>query len=105
MIKGARERSESHMGYGYDTVTITQCDLKRTLQISDTSKKYVITQMETSQPGSTTAPGTQAPAPTTPGRSGGVVEYVTSSVDTGERKEMFGFTARHVKVLRQKCFG
>jgi len=97
MIKGARERSESHMGYGYDTVTITQCDLKRTLQISDTTKKYVITQMETGQPGSTTTPAAQAPAPTTPGRSGGVVEYVTSSVDTGERKEMFGFTARHVK--------
>ena len=97
MIKGARERSESHMGYGYDTVTITQCDLKRTLQISDTSKQYVITQMETGQPGSTTTPGTPASSPTTPARSGGVVEYVTSSVDTGERKEMFGFTARHVK--------
>jgi hypothetical protein len=97
MIRGARERSESHMGYGYDTVTITQCDLKRTLQISDTTKKYVITRMETGQPGSTTTPGTPAPAPTTPARSGGVVEYVTSSVDTGERKEMFGFTARHVK--------
>ena len=97
MIKGARERSESHMGYGYDTVTITQCDLKRTLQISDTTKKYVVTQMETGQPSSTTTPGTPASAPTTPARSGGVVEYVTSSVDTGERKEMFGFTARHVK--------
>ena len=97
MIKGARERSESHMGYGYDTVTITQCDLKRTLQISDTTKKYVITTMETGQPGSTTTPGAAASTPTTPARSGGVVEYVTSSVDTGERKEMFGFTARHVK--------
>jgi hypothetical protein len=97
MIKGARERSESHMGYGYDTVTITQCDLKRSLQISDTTKKYVVTQMETGQPGPTTPPATPASAPTTPARSGGVVEYVTSSVDTGERKEMFGFTARHVK--------
>jgi hypothetical protein len=97
MIKGARERSESHMGYGYDTVTITQCDLKRTIQLSDTTKKYVITLMETGQPSVSTTPGTPAPAPATPSRSGGVVEYVTSSIDTGERKEMFGFTARHVK--------
>ena len=34
MIKGARERSESKMGY-YDSINITQCDLKRTIQIND----------------------------------------------------------------------
>jgi len=28
---------------------------------------------------------------------GGVVTYNTTAVDTGERKEMFGFTARHIK--------
>jgi len=26
-----------------------------------------------------------------------VVTYVTNTIDTGERKEMFGFTARHLK--------
>ena len=97
MIKGARERSESRMGYGYDNITITQCDLKRTIQLSDTTKKYVITTMETGQASAPTTPSTPAAAPKTPGRTGGVVEYVTSSIDTGERKEMFGFTARHVK--------
>ena len=97
MIKGARERSENHTGYGFDTVTITQCDLKRTIQLSDATKKYTITSMETGEPSAPTTPGGPAPAPTTPGRQGGVVEYVSSVIDTGERKEMFGFTARHIK--------
>src|SRR6185295_5227384 len=97
MIKGARERSENHTGYGFDTVTITQCDLKRTIQLSDATKKYTITSMETGEPSAPTTPGGPAPAPTTPGRQGGVVEYVSSVIDTGERKDMFGFTARHIK--------
>jgi hypothetical protein len=97
MIKGARERSESKMGY-YDSTNITQCDLKRTIQINDKVKKYLITPMEVD---TTTASSTPAapttPTPTTPSRTGGIVTYVTTSVDTGERREMFGFTARHVK--------
>ena len=97
MIKGARERSENHTGYGFDTVTITQCDLKRTIQLSDATKKYTVTPMETGEPSAPAAPQSSAPAPTTPGRQGGVVDYVSSVIDTGERKEMFGFTARHVK--------
>ena len=97
MIKGARERSESSSGYGGDMVNITQCDLKRIIQISDNTKKYVITPIESGD--STPAAGSPAgaPAPSGPSRRGGVVTYVTTAVDTGERKEMFGFTARHVK--------
>jgi hypothetical protein len=99
MIKKARERSENHTGHGFDSVTITQCDLKRTIQLSDSAKKYVITPMDTGEPAQRTTPGSPAPAPTTPTRQGGTVEYVTSAIDTGERKEMFGFTARHVKTM------
>ena len=100
MIKGARERSETAIGgdsgYGFNQVNITQCDLKRTIQISDRAKKYVITPMESSEPVAATTPTKQVPASTTPAR-GGVVNYTTSNVDTGERKQMFGFTARHIK--------
>jgi hypothetical protein len=32
-----------------------------------------------------------------PTRRGGVVTYNTTAVDTGERKDMFGFNARHIK--------
>lgn len=96
MLKGRRERSElrtAHMAM----VTIVQCDLKRTIQLSDNARKYVITSMEPGEsPGS--APSSAAPSgPAEPSRQGGVVTYTTTSIDTGERKEMFGFTARHIK--------
>lgn len=94
MIKGARERSESS-GYGFNSVNITQCDLKRSIQISDSSKKYMITPLEPVS--SNTAPAPVTPTTTTANRRGGLVTYKTTSVDTGERKEMFGFTARHIK--------
>jgi hypothetical protein len=98
MIKGARERSESQMAPGYDMVNITQCDLKRTIQINDKVRKYWITPMEVDSSTSTATPAEpSAPAPSTPARAGGTVTYVTTSIDTGERREMFGFTARHVK--------
>src|SRR5262245_66629809 len=38
MIKGARERSEDHRGYGFDSVSIMQCDLKRTVALNDRSE-------------------------------------------------------------------
>jgi hypothetical protein len=103
MIKGARERNETHGGYGMDVVNITQCDLKRTIQLSDKTRKYLVTPMvlaDTSASASTNAtPSTPAEA----SRPGGLITYVTSVTDTGERKEMFGFTARHVKTsLRMK---
>lgn len=95
MIKGPRERSETRMGQGYDTINITQCDKKQTIQISDMTKKYFITPIVVGS--STPPPASTAQQPANPARKGGTVTYVTSSVDTGERREMFGFTARHVK--------
>ncbi len=96
MIKGPRERSENS-GYGNNTVNITQCDLKRTIQISDGARKYIITPIVVEDSAST---GAAAPVTNvSPGetRRGGMVTYVTNVVDTGERKEMFGLNARHVK--------
>lgn len=98
LIKGKRQRTEMRMGQGTDIINITQCDLKRTIQVSDSTRKYVITPMQT-----VTASGTRASASSTPtavgepARRGGVVNYITTINDTGERKEMFGFTARHIK--------
>ena len=97
MLKGARERTEMKLGMGRDIINVTQCDLKRVIQISDSAKKYVITPMDsedTTQPGA--APN-QVAGPSRPSYKGGVITYTINSVDTGERKEMFGFTARHVK--------
>jgi hypothetical protein len=95
MLKGARERTEMRLGMGRDIINVVQCDLKRTLQISDSAKKYVITPMEMGD--STTNTSVTAGGVSEPSRRGGVVTYTTSAIDTGERKEMFGFQARHVK--------
>lgn len=95
MLKGARERTEMKLGYGRDIINVTQCDLKRTIQISDSAKKYVITPMETTE--APASPSMNAGGSMGPSRKGGVVTYSTTAVDTGERKEMFGFQARHVK--------
>src|SRR6185295_2058172 len=43
MLKGARERTEMKLGMGRDIINVTQCDLKRIIQISDSARKYVIT--------------------------------------------------------------
>lgn len=96
MLKGARERSEMKMGYGRDIINITQCDLKRTVQISDATKKYVVTPMDSVTETASARP-TATAGVSEPSRRGGVLTYTTNAVDTGERKEMFGFQARHVK--------
>jgi hypothetical protein len=99
MIKGKRSRSEMRMGYGQDIINITQCDLKRAIQVSEATHKYVITPMETVTASSDNSGNTSRPTPTAvePARRGGIVNYITTINDTGERKEMFGFTARHIK--------
>ncbi|HLG17106.1 MAG TPA: hypothetical protein VJH03_21795 [Blastocatellia bacterium] len=93
-IKGARQRTDAGVGI----VSILQCDLKRTIQINDNGKTYMITPLD--DEASPTPPGEQAaPKPDQPARTrrGGVVTYTTTTTDTGERKQMFGFTARHIK--------
>jgi hypothetical protein len=99
MIKGVRERSESSMaagGMNMGSVNITQCDLRRMIQVNDRSRKYLITPMDSESGegdvGSATPTAGSGPAP-----RGGVVTMTVNTIDTGERKEMFGFTARHLK--------
>ncbi|MGB7923520.1 MAG: hypothetical protein WCF57_09770 [Pyrinomonadaceae bacterium] len=81
-IKGTRQRTE---GLGY--TTIYQCDLKRMIQINDKTKSYLITPLEGAD---RSKPASQ--------RRGGVVTYTTTNTDTGQRKEMFGLTAKRLKV-------
>jgi hypothetical protein len=101
LIKGKRERSESTMAMGGmnmgSSVNITQCDLRRTIQINDSSRKYLITPMDSDGGTAPTNPGDMTSSGSEPSRRGGVVTMTVNTVDTGERKEMFGFTARHLK--------
>lgn len=93
-IKGSRERVEYEM-QGMFT-TITQCDKRRTIKINDETRTYLIEPMD----GYAGAPSGQQPQqvvnPTQTVR-GGVITYTQNRFDTKERKEMFGFIARHIK--------
>jgi hypothetical protein len=98
-IKGPRMRSE--MAGDFGMTTILQCDLKRTLTINDKAKTYIITPTDSANtsPAISSADGggiKTSVAPSTPQR-GGVVNVTQTITDTGERKEMFGFTARRIK--------
>ncbi|MDT7603164.1 MAG: hypothetical protein QOF61_1161 [Acidobacteriota bacterium] len=97
-IKGQRQRSESELVPGMKMINITQCDLKRTLAISDAMRKYTITPIGGVEEVQTGAANNTATAPAPAGRvtRGGVVTFVQTLTDTGERKQMFGYTARHI---------
>lgn len=100
MIKGLRERNETNSaagGMNTNSVNITQCDLRRTIQVNDSARKYMITPMDSDPSGEGEVAGAGAPAGSGPTRRGGVVTMTVNTIDTGERKEMFGFTARHLK--------
>ncbi|HKP84861.1 MAG TPA: hypothetical protein VJZ26_02115 [Blastocatellia bacterium] len=99
-IKKSRQRTEQNFG-GMSMATIMQCDLRRNIQINDKGRTYLITPFDG---GSSTAgdgganaeqPSTTKPAET---RRGGVLTFIYNVTDTGERKQMFGMTARHLKV-------
>jgi hypothetical protein len=99
MIKGLRERSETNMaagGMNMGSVNITQCDLRRMIQVNDRSRKYLITPMDSESSEGDVGSATPT-AGSGPARRGGVVTMTVNTIDTGERKEMFGFTARHLK--------
>lgn len=88
-IKGKRQRTEMPGG---QLVSITQCDLGRDLQLAPTTKTYTISYYDDGT-------GTSTGTPTSTNgvvRAGGTMYITTTIRDTGERKQMFGFTARHI---------
>lgn len=108
-IKGARRRTENKVGAqpGMDErvmammptiANIDQCDRKRRLQINDKAKKYYITPLDDTGAGGTSAGASDMSGGPADTRAGGVVTYTMNITDTGERKEMFGFRARHLKL-------
>ncbi len=89
-IKGKRQRSEMSNG---QMIVVQQCDLRRNIQIMPQAKAYII------QPyGDATTTSTGQATPGQPGATtkGGIVTSTVTTKDTGERKQMFGYTARHI---------
>jgi hypothetical protein len=103
MIKGSRERTEQKTDMGNDAAdamfprvsTITQCDLRRKVQLNDRKRLFLIEPLQTMSETSpaATVPSTQPAGPT---KKGGTVTMSISARDTGERKTMFGLQARHI---------
>jgi hypothetical protein len=95
-FKGARQRFE-YPGLAI----ITQCDSKRTIELNDKSKRFLVQPLQEAQPDVQSQPAAPATAPglgAQPSPSaGGLLTYTTTLVDTGERKDMFGREARHIK--------
>jgi Domain of unknown function (DUF4412) len=91
-IKGKRQRSETNNG---QMIVVQQCDLRRNIQIMPQAKAYIIQPYD--QPAANTAANTNA-ANSQPGaaRKGGVVTSTVTTKDTGERKQILGYTARHI---------
>ncbi|MBV9925824.1 MAG: hypothetical protein JOZ96_12470 [Acidobacteria bacterium] len=90
-IKGKRQRTEQ---MGGQSVIIQQCDLRRDIQIMPAMKAYTVNPYDTGADANVPVTGARQPA--APRTQGGVVTSTVTTRDTGERKQLFGYTARHL---------
>lgn len=90
-IKGKRMRAEHNTG-DMQMVTLTQCDLKRYVRVMPQSQVYMVDAWQAAQ---SVAPTTTTEKTQTVTK-GGVITTTISTKDTGERKQMFGYTAKHL---------
>ncbi len=99
-VKNSRQRTESggFMGMGGDVADVQQCDLKRNVKISDTKKLYYIEPFASDSSDATTTDKSSMPnQKSSKTVKGGTVTMTFNITDTGERRQMFGLTARHLK--------
>ncbi|HLM56341.1 MAG TPA: hypothetical protein VK422_09520, partial [Pyrinomonadaceae bacterium] len=94
-IKGKRQRTEQ---IGGQMVMIQQCDLRRDLQLMPQMKTYTVRPYETGAAADAGAGASNASdtRTTTERTRGGLVTMTVTTRDTGERKQMFGHTARRI---------
>ena len=84
-MKGRRQRID----YGPDLAVLQQCGVPDITQVNDLNRKFLTVENR---------PGAPAKTP----KKGGTITYATTLTDTGERKTLFGMTARHVKTVLTK---
>jgi len=103
-VKGMRKRTETGpmmTGMPATPVTIEQCDLQRTVKLNDKKKLYFI-ELYSKEPEEVidddVKPATQKTPPKekTSNQKGGTITMWYNITDTGERKKIYGFTARHL---------
>jgi len=99
-IKGSRERTETSFGGRASGVSILQCDQKRMVTVmGDRCTVMSMGGGESSCPAmpDTRGMGRNGTGESEPPAKGGVVTITRTSKDTGERQEMFGYKARHIR--------
>jgi len=102
-IKGPRQRTEMQMG-PFHQVTITQCDKRQTITVSDACRTYMVAPMDSANDNegaagsrsSSNMRSDSGASDSTP-RNGGVLTVNSTSTATGETQRMFGYTARRIK--------
>jgi hypothetical protein len=95
-IKGKRQRSESMNGM---MINLTQCDLRRGVQLNSQTKTYLVNAFnDGAQPA---AKSTAVVDKNGVVQAGGRVTTTITTKDTGERKQMFGFVARHLIITME----
>jgi hypothetical protein len=90
LMHGDRQR----VSYESSQVSIQECDNHQAVQLNPQTHVYLLMPY-----GGEAVP--PAPVPSAK-QKGGTITYTTSVVDTGEKKPMFGFTARHLKTTVSK---
>jgi len=98
-IKGPRQRTEMQMG-PFHQVTITQCDKRQTITVSDACRTYMVAPMDNDDaaaPRSSNNMRSDSGASDSASRKGGVLTVNSTSTPTGETQRMFGYTARRIK--------
>lgn len=97
LVKGQRERMTMDTGAGNPIVTIRQCDRKRSLNVNDAQKTYLV-KPDLEENDSSKAAATAMLGGPPPAEAGGTITYTSTVRDTGERKQIQGYTARHLKI-------
>jgi hypothetical protein len=101
-VKGKRKRTEGggYAGMNNNIVTIEQCDLQRTVKLNDKKKLYFIQPFDKEEDDKEIKPAAvktkPVPKEKTEPVKGGTIYMYQNITDTGERKKMYGFTARHI---------
>ena len=95
-IKGKRQRSESMNGM---MINLTQCDLRRGVQLNSQTRTYMINPFNDGSAASTNTTASLEKNGVVV--AGGKVTTTVTIKDTGERKQMFGFTARHLIITME----
>ena len=92
-IKGGNQRNDINSPYGGgNTYSLYQCDQMRMVQVSTAGKTYYVTSLDEEKA------AVDAKTPAMAKKSGATVQMTAKMADTGMKKKILGFDARHVVI-------